>query len=155
MSQKGRRDNKNKLRYNNLPLWLIKPAVEVGHFGETKYDSYNFLKGLSVSDTINSLYRHLEKVDNPETSDYDEESNLHHLAHVAWNALVAIHFIQTRPDLDDRYKTLVQKERSKQNAISETTVDKNSNETGGDVSQETSGSASGVDSKNVNSGAAV
>lgn len=102
--QQGKRYNQSKLRWHNVPLWLMEPVVEVGHFGEQKYDSYNFLKGLSVTDTLDSLKRHLSQLENPNVSDNDHESGLNHLAHVAWNAIVALHFIKTRPDLDDRYK---------------------------------------------------
>jgi len=44
------------------------------------------------------------KAESPYHSDVDEESGAHHLAAVAWNALIALHNIKTRPDLDDRYK---------------------------------------------------
>lgn len=105
----GFRDNKSKLRWRNFPTHLMEPLVEVGSHAELregnphgKYPTYNFLKGLSVSDTLDSLKRHLMKLDNPYVSDVDEETQCHHLAHIAWNALVALHFIKTRPDLDDR-----------------------------------------------------
>lgn len=107
----GDRYNNGKLRWRNFPLFLMKPLVEVGSVSEKrpgnpkgKYETYNFLKGLSVSDCIDSLKRHLESVEDPNQSDYDKESQCHHLAHVAWNALVALYYIKTRPDLDDRLK---------------------------------------------------
>lgn len=103
MSQ-GERKNSGKLRWRNFPMFLIRPLVEVGQFGETKYKTFNFLKGLSVLDTMDSMKRHLDKFEDPNVSDFDEESKCHHLAHVAWNALVALYMIKTRPDLDDRYK---------------------------------------------------
>jgi len=106
----GNRFNSGKVRYRNFPLWLAKPLAEVGTRGELKYGTFNFLKGLSVADCLDSLDRHREKVDDPFSSDLDEESQLHHLAHVAWNALVALHMIKHRPDLDDRYKTTLNKE---------------------------------------------
>lgn len=109
--EKGKRFNKGKLRYRNFPLWLMKPLAEVGHYGETKYETFNFLKGMSVQDCIDCMYRHVEKADDPNQSDIDDESGCHHLAHVAWNALVALYFIKTRPDLDDRYKSKVLNER--------------------------------------------
>lgn len=111
--QLGKRKNQHKLRYRNFPLWLSKPLVEVGHQGEKKYGTFNFLKGQSVANCLDSAYRHLEKVDNPEESDYDEESNCHHLAHVAWNCLVALYMIKTRKDLDDRYKMQLKKRKKK------------------------------------------
>lgn len=100
----GTRDNKGKLRWRNFPLYLIKPLIEVGQFGESKYATFNFLKGLPVLDTVDALKRHLEKFENPSELDIDPESQCHHLAHVAWNALVIIEHLKTHPDLDDRYK---------------------------------------------------
>lgn len=104
MSKMGERKNNGKLRWRNMPLFLIRPLIEVGHFGETKYKTFNFLKGLSVLDTLDSMKRHMDKFEDPEQPDIDEESQCHHLAHIAWNALVALYMIKTRPDLDDRYK---------------------------------------------------
>lgn len=102
--QLGMRFNKNKLRWSTFPKFLIKPVIEVAHFGATKYDDFNFLKGLPVLDTLDSLERHLDAVLDPEESDYDSESECHHLAHVAWNALVALYMLKTRPELDTRWK---------------------------------------------------
>lgn len=92
-------------------MFLTRPLIEVGAAAEKregnpigKYETYNFLKGLSVADTLDCLHRHLDSVIDPTQPDIDKEDNCHHLAKVAWNALVALHFINTRPDLDDRYK---------------------------------------------------
>lgn len=100
----GFRDNKNKLRWRNFPRFLMRPLIEVGQFGEKKYTTFNFLKGLKVLDSLDSMDRHWDKLSDPTMSDYDEESGCHHLAHIAWNALVALYNIETRKDLDDRYK---------------------------------------------------
>lgn len=100
----GLRYNNGKLRWRNIPRFLIRGLVQVGQFGEEKYDTFNFLKGLPVSDTLDSLERHLDAVTDPQQSDYDEESKVHHLYHVAWNALVAAYMIENREDLDDRLK---------------------------------------------------
>lgn len=108
---KGTRHNQSKLRWRNFPLFLVEPLIEVGSQAEKhknnpsgKYETFNFLKGLEMNDTLDSLKRHLMKFESPYYSDFDEESGLNHLSHVAWNALVALHFYKTRPDLDDRYK---------------------------------------------------
>lgn len=104
-NKQGKRYNQGKLRWRNVPKFILKPVIEVGHYGENKYgDTWNFLKGLSVSDCLDSMDRHRDKLDDPRISDYDEESKLHHLAHIGWNALVALYMIQNRPDLDDRLK---------------------------------------------------
>lgn len=103
MSEVGTRHNSGKLRWRNFPMFLIRPMIRVGQFGETKYATFNFLKGLPVLDTLDSMKRHLDDFEDPTKSDIDPESKCHHLAHVAWNALVALYMIENRPDLDDRY----------------------------------------------------
>jgi len=99
----GDRFNDSKLKWHTFPRFLIRPLIEVSHFGASKYSSFNFLKGLSVSETLDSLERHLDSAIDPAQSDIDPESKCPHLAHVAWNSLVALYMIKTRPDLDDRY----------------------------------------------------
>lgn len=111
MSQ-GERKNTGKLRWRNFPLFLLEDLIAVGSHAEKrpdnpngKYDTYNFLKGMKVDDCLDCAKRHLMKAESPYYDDLDEETKVHHLAHAAWNCLVALHNIKTRPDLDDRYKT--------------------------------------------------
>lgn len=100
----GERKNTGKLRWRNVPLFLIEPLIEVGAAGEGKYATFNFLKGMYVNDCLDSLKRHLMKLESPYHSDTDEESGLSHAAHISWNALIIAFMLKTRPDLDDRYK---------------------------------------------------
>lgn len=106
----GDRHNAGKLRWRNFPLFLIKPLIEVAHYGESKYETFNFLKGMTVLDSYDCLMRHLDAFMDPNQSDFDIDqgnvkgSQCHHLAHVAWNALVCLYMILTRPELDDRWK---------------------------------------------------
>jgi len=107
----GERKNEGKLRWRNFPLFLLTELIKVGSAAEKrpgnpkgKYDTFNFLKGMKVNDCLDSAKRHLEKAENPFESDLDAETECHHLAHAAWNCLVAWWNIKTRPDLDDRYK---------------------------------------------------
>lgn len=106
MSKKktGNRFNQGKLRWQNVPMFLMEPLIDVGQRGEKKYGTYNFLNGLLINETLDSLKRHLTSFESPYESDFDDESKLNHLSHVAWNALVALHMHKHRPDLDDRYK---------------------------------------------------
>lgn len=99
----GARFNEGKLRWRNFPLFLIKPLMEVAQFGESKYDTYNFLKGGSQNQYLDCIKRHLEQFESPFEPDNDPESGVNHLAHVAWNALVAAYMLKYRPELDDRY----------------------------------------------------
>lgn len=100
----GKRFNNGKLRWRNFPKFLVRPLIEVGQFGETKYETFNFLRGLTVLDCMDCADRHMDKFIDPSLPDIDGESKCHHLAHVAWNCLVALYMIKTRPELDDRYK---------------------------------------------------
>lgn len=100
----GERKNTGKLRWRNFPLFLIEPLIEVGAKGEEKYATWNFLKGMKVEDCLDSLKRHLMKFEDPAQSDNDEETALSHMAHCAWNCLIIVYMMKTRPDLDDRYK---------------------------------------------------
>ncbi len=100
----GERKNAGKLRWRNFPLFLIEDLIAVASEGEKKYDTYNFLKGMYVNDCLDSLKRHLMKLESPYHPDNDEESGINHAFHIAWNALVIGFMLKTRPDLDDRYK---------------------------------------------------
>lgn len=101
---KADRFNNGKLRWRNFPLFLLEPLIEVAQYGEGKYDMYNFLKGGEQNQYLDCIKRHLSKYENPMLPDEDEESKVNHLAHVAWNALVAIYMLKYHPELDDRVK---------------------------------------------------
>jgi hypothetical protein len=94
-------------------MFLVRPLIKVGMMGEEKYGTFNFLKGLPVLDTMDSLKRHLDQLEDPNESDLDKESGLNHAYHIAWNALVLGYIIETRPDLDDRYKNPKSKKKRK------------------------------------------
>ena len=102
MSARADRFNKGKrqLRY----LLCFSKAAEllatVSEYGASKYNAYNFVKGAPVSESVDSLMRHLDAWWNGE--DIDPESGCHHLGHVAWNAMRLAHEARSRPDLDDR-----------------------------------------------------
>lgn len=100
----GIRKNDQKLRWRNFPLFLIRPLIEVAQFGESKYDTFNFLKGQTINNCLDAIKRHLDKFEDPSIPDEDEESKVTHLGHIAWNALVAAYMMKTRPELDDRWK---------------------------------------------------
>jgi len=129
MSEKktGIRLNKGKPRWRNFPMFLMEPVIKVGSFAEKrednpngKYETFNFLKGMHINDCLDSLKRHLMKFESPYESDNDEETQESHLAHIAWNALVALHMLKTRPELDDRYKLDVEPTQEELEAIFQT-----------------------------------
>lgn len=92
MSESVKNDVRDdKLRWDLLPLQLIKKIVEVYHFGAKKYgpntwqnldNGYNRYKA--------AMFRHLTAFEEGEF--YDQESKLPHLAHMAWNAIALLYF---------------------------------------------------------------
>lgn len=102
--KQGTRYNKDKLRWRNFPLFLLEGLIEVAQKGEVKYGTYNFMDGLPINDTLDSLKRHLVDFEDPRKPDEDAETKVNHLYSVAWNAIVAAYHLETRPDLDDRIK---------------------------------------------------
>lgn len=85
----------NKLQWELLPLRLIEHIVAVYTFGAKKYkpnswqnlpDGYNRYKA--------AMLRHLTAYEKGETK--DPESNLHPLAHMAWNALALLYLALTK-----------------------------------------------------------
>ena len=104
MEQLADRKNDGKLRWRNFPLFLLEPLMKVGQYGEGKYAMYNFLKGGEQNQYLDCIKRHLCAYENPIEPDADRESGISHLAHVAWNALVAIYMLEQHPELDDRFK---------------------------------------------------
>jgi hypothetical protein len=98
------RKNTNKLRWRNFPRFLFRPLAEVAQFGEGKYATFNFLKGGDQLQYLDCIDRHLDAYTDPKQDDLDPESKVSHLAHVAWNALVAIYMLENHPELDNRFK---------------------------------------------------
>ena len=98
------RKNDGKLRWHNFPKFLFRGVAKVAHFGEGKYETYNFLKGGPISQYLDSHDRHMDSFEDPLQSDLDQESGVNHLYHAAWNLLVAAYMLEHRPELDDRFK---------------------------------------------------
>lgn len=77
-------------------------TAEVLAFGSRKYRAYNWAKGMNWSRAIGSLMRHTARFVAGE--DYDKESGLPHVDHIACNAMFLQHYFRTKKELDDRYK---------------------------------------------------
>lgn len=102
---KAKRYNNGKLRWRNIPHFMLKGLVEVGQYGEQKYgETWNFLKGDSVSAVMESIMRHYEQLESPFESDFDKESGKLHAYHIAWNALYLAYILEHKSEFDDRYK---------------------------------------------------
>lgn len=96
----GLRYNEGKLRYDLLEPYAIEQLVKIFTMGSKKYAPNNWLKGLPWMDVISSLKRHLAEFEKGE--DFDKESQLLHMAHVAWNAMAVVSYYKHRPEFDNR-----------------------------------------------------
>lgn len=100
--EQGARFNTGKAKWSLVPQSALKPMVNVLEFGASKYGINNWMKGLSVTESCESLKRHLDSF--MEGIDFDFESGLHHIGHIQCNALFISWMLEHRPDLDDRHK---------------------------------------------------
>jgi hypothetical protein len=62
--------------------------------GAAKYSERNWEKGIPISNCINSLYRHLLKYIDGETSE-------DHMAAIAWNVFAIMHYETRNPNMQD------------------------------------------------------
>ena len=87
-----------------MPVSLNIAVAEVLKEGAKKYAPNNWRKGMSWQAVLGCALRHLMKWASPWHSDFDDETNLNHLWHVATNIAFLIEYEKSCPDKDDRYK---------------------------------------------------
>jgi len=71
------------------PVSLIE-ASRVAGYGAAKYAAFNYLRGYDWAHSFNAMQRHALLFWAGE--DFDEESELHHMAHAAWHCLALVSF---------------------------------------------------------------
>lgn len=82
-------------------LWLTGVA-RVLTFGATKYAAHNWRAGLQISRLIGACLRHIFAFLRGE--DKDPETGESHLYHASCCLMFAANMMETRPEMDDRYK---------------------------------------------------
>lgn len=92
---------------DKAPIDLIDPDFLVGlaevlGFGAKKYAAHNWRLGIQYSRLIAAAYRHLGAINKGE--DVDPESGKPHVYHLACCVMFLSKMMESRPDLDDRYK---------------------------------------------------
>lgn len=88
-----------------LDLLSTKALVEVARvleFGKAKYSAHNWRGGLAFSRVIGAALRHITAFNDGQ--DVDTETGLSHIAHASCCLMFLLEYIQTHPELDDRYK---------------------------------------------------
>lgn len=98
----GLRYNTGKLRYDLVNPYAHEQLVKVLTMGAEKYAERNWEKGMKWSGIIASAKRHLAAIERGE--DYDKESGLLHVAHLAANIHFLTAYYKLYPQGDDRPK---------------------------------------------------
>jgi hypothetical protein len=99
--EKASRYNTGKLKWSLVSWKALEPMVAVLMFGAQKYDSWNWVKGLTYTGISESLQRHLNAF--MEGEDDDPESKLAHVGHILCNAMFLSYMFLFKKDMDDRY----------------------------------------------------
>lgn len=89
--EKGLRYNEGKRKWSLVNFKALEPMIEVLEYGATKYEPFNWQKGLNDKEILESLQRHLAKLFDGE--EIDNESGLHHIGHILCNAMFYSYFL--------------------------------------------------------------
>ncbi len=98
----GIRENEGKPRWSLVDFESFESMVKVLEQGAEKYGKYNWQKGLKVTETAESLLRHIFSF--LAGNDIDADSGLEHIGHIQANAMFLGYMMKNRKDLDDRNK---------------------------------------------------
>lgn len=94
-----RYDN-GKLRYDLIPVDALEELVLIYTRALSKYPERNWEKGMSWSRCFGSLMRHSWAFWRGE--ERDSETNCHHMAMAAWNAMALVSYSLRKVGKDDR-----------------------------------------------------
>jgi hypothetical protein len=96
------RSSKQKVRMELVPVVPLIEVARVMTFGAFHYGDKNWQEGFSYSRCLGAAFRHIWKWVLGE--DRDDESGLHHLAHVIANFMFLMYYQLTNKGTDDREK---------------------------------------------------
>lgn len=98
--QAGHKRDGGKVRYDLLPPGPLHELARVFTIGAEKYGARDWEKGLAFGRVFAALMRHAWAW--WRGGRHDQEDGQHHLASVAWCALVLMQLEDSHPDQDDR-----------------------------------------------------
>jgi len=101
----AKRDNTGKPRLSLVPSALKRACARAMMYGLEKYSMHNWRQGgekMSYHYIMDSFNRHAE--DLLDGKEYDEESGLHQLDHMAANLAFLCELVESGKIVDDRYK---------------------------------------------------
>ena len=85
-TEKSIRYNQGKPKWSLLDYNSLEPLVKVMEFGEKKYSRGNWQKGLELSEIQDSIYRHLNALNDGELC--DKETGILHTGHIMANCMM-------------------------------------------------------------------
>jgi hypothetical protein len=98
--EEGLRFNEGKDRFDLVHPAAMRGLVKVLTLGSNKYEPRNWEKGMMWSKVVASLKRHLQEFE--EGKDFDSETGLKHIDHLACNAHFLSAYYSIAPQFDDR-----------------------------------------------------
>jgi hypothetical protein len=98
----GKKFDNGKPMLALLPVRAVEDVGRVLTFGASKYDPWNWSKGMAWSRLISASLRHLFAFMRGE--DRDPETGISHLAHAACCLLFLLEYTYSRREFDDRNK---------------------------------------------------
>ncbi len=99
--EEGKRFDLGKSRMSLVPFIAIRALGDVYAYGEKKYASWNWTKGMAWSRISDAMLRHYERFQMGEK--LDPESGQLHSAHMAWNAITLLVYELLDIGEDDRW----------------------------------------------------
>ena len=108
-TNKSLKSDQNKLRFSLVPQNAILEVLKGFEYGANKYGAYNHTAGMEHTRYTDAAFRHLNAYLRHE--DMDNEANVHHLALVACNALMALENILMNKGEDTRNPYYLKKEK--------------------------------------------
>lgn len=101
----GLKADGGKPRLDLLSTHALNQIALVLNHGAEKYDEHNWRKGIEFHRLIRAALNHVMAFNAGE--DNDPESGLSHLAHAGCCVMFLLELLQTHPELDDRYVTVL------------------------------------------------
>jgi hypothetical protein len=87
----GTKYDMGKIRYDLIPPECLEELAKVYTGGASKYDDWNWAKGIKYSRVYGALMRHVQDWYKGGEVNHDD-FDLHLLAHVAWNAFTLLYY---------------------------------------------------------------
>lgn len=116
---KALKETDGKLRYSLLVEEFLEEMVRVRENGAAKYDDWDWVRGRDWTDYLDAMRRHMKAFNADDMDGIDKESGLHHMAHVAVNAMF-LYFLQAQQQgHDNRHGVLAQRILDAERAIAE------------------------------------